>query len=133
MFLTIKTSRLVAIVIFSPFYYKMPILFLGFIVQRGEKLVRECSLNGAEYILIDERIYCANKNEFMNQTRAVDYCRQLNATLPLPLSLLEFEVFSNFSSPEKAWIGISDSSNSGIKENWRDIENNKPAYVKTSV
>ena len=69
----------------------------------------------------------------MNQTRAVEYCRELNATLPLPVSLAEFEVFSNFSSPEKAWIGLRDPSNSGIKENWKDVENNQPAYVKKKV
>ena len=69
----------------------------------------------------------------MNQTRAVEYCTKLNATLPLPVSLLEFEIFSNFSGPEKAWIGISDPSNSGKKENWKDDENRQPAYVKTRV
>ena len=69
----------------------------------------------------------------MNQTSAIKYCRDLNATLPLPISLLEFEVFSSFSGPEKAWIGISDPSNSGKRENWKDIENKQPAYVKTRV
>ena len=69
----------------------------------------------------------------MNQTRATEYCRERNATLPLPISLLEFEVFSNFSGPEKAWIGINDPSNSGKRENWKDVENKQPAYVKTRV
>ena len=73
------------------------------------------------------------KNEIMNQTRAIEYCRDLNATLPLPISLLEFEVFSNFSGPEKAWIGISDPSNSGKMENWKNVENNHPTYIKTRV
>ena len=95
--------------------------------------MKKCSLNGAKYILVDERIYCANKNELMNQTRAMNYCKELNATLPLPVSLLEFEVFSNFSSPDKAWIGISDTSNSGKEENWVDVENKQPAFVKKMV
>ena len=69
----------------------------------------------------------------MNQTTAMAYCEKLNATLPLPLSLLEFEVFSSFSKPNKTWIGISDSSNSGKKENWRDAKNKKPTYVKKRV
>ena len=69
----------------------------------------------------------------MNQTRAVEYCTKLNATLPLPVSLLEFEVFSSFSGPEKAWIGISDPSNSGKRENWKDVENRQPAFIKTRV
>ena len=95
--------------------------------------MRKCSLSVAKHILVDERIYCANKNEIMNQTRAVEYCTKLNATLPLPVSLLEFEGFSNFSGPEKAWIGISDPSNSGIRENWKDVENRQPVYVKSRV
>ena len=69
----------------------------------------------------------------MNQTSAMQHCKELNATLPLPVSLLEFEAFSNFSSPHKAWIGISDPSNSGKKKNWRDGQNKKPAYVKPWV
>ena len=80
---------------------------LGYITRQGQKFVRKCSLSSAKHILVDERIYCANKNEAMNQTKAVEYCTKLNATLPLPVNILEFEAFSNFSGPEKAWIGIS--------------------------
>ena len=69
----------------------------------------------------------------MNQTRAIQYCKEINATLPLPVSLLEFEAFSNFSSPKKAWLGISDPTNSGRKENWKDDQNNKSVYVKSRV
>ena len=69
----------------------------------------------------------------MNQARAIEYCKKRNATLPLPVSLLEFEALSNFASPDKAWIGISDSSKRGKKENWRDVENKQPAYVKQRV
>ena len=69
----------------------------------------------------------------MNQTKAKEYCKGLNATMPLPVSLLEFEVFSNFSSPDKAWLGISDPSNSGKKESWIDVQNKQPAYVKLKV
>ena len=108
-------------------------LILGFVVQRGRKLVRKCSLIGAEYMLVDERIYCANKNGKMNQTRAIEYCKELNATLPLPLSLLEFEVFSNFSGPDKTWIGLSDLSNSGKKENWINIHDKQTVFVKPRV
>ena len=69
----------------------------------------------------------------MNQIRAIQYCKELNATLPLPVSLLEFKAFSNFSSPHKAWTGVTDPFNSGRKMNWRDLENKKPAYVKQMV
>ena len=69
----------------------------------------------------------------MNQTRAIQHCKELNATLPLPVSLLEFEVFSNFSSPKKTWLGLSDPSNSGKKKNWRDVQNKNPTYVKQRV
>ena len=112
---------------------KQSTCILGFIIRQGEQFVKQCSLSGAKYLLVDERIYCANKNEIMNQTRAMQYCKDINATLPLPVGLLEFEAFSNFSSPHKAWIGISDPSNSGKKKNWRDGQNKKPAYVKPRV
>ena len=69
----------------------------------------------------------------MNQTRAIQHCKELNATLPLPVSLLEFEVFSNISNPKKAWLGLSDPSNSGKKKNWRDFQNTNPTYVKQRV
>ena len=95
--------------------------------------MRKCTLIGAKHVLVDERIYCINRNGNMNQTRAMQYCKDINATLPLPVSLLEFQAFSNFSRPHKAWIGISDPSNSGKKKNWRDGQNKKPAYVKPRV
>ena len=95
--------------------------------------VKKCSLNDAEQIVIDERIYCLAKYGNMNQTTAIDYCRQLNSTLPLPVSLHEFEVFSNFSSPNTTWIGISDPSRSGNKDSWRDVNNKQPAFVKSMV
>ena len=95
--------------------------------------MKKCSLRGTKHLLIDERIYCANINGVMNQTSAMQYCKDFNATLPLPVSLLEFEVFTNFSSPDKTWIGISDPSNSGKKENWKDVENKQPVYVKPKV
>ena len=84
-------------------------------------------------MLVDERIYCANKNGIMTQSKAIEYCEALNATLPLPLSLLEFEVLNNFFGPDKAWIGLSDPSNSGIKANWRAVRNNQPFYTKLRV
>ena len=95
--------------------------------------MKKCTLIGAEHVLVDERIYCVNRNGNMNQTRAIQYCKELNATLPLPISLLEFEVFSNFSSPKKAWLGLSDPSKSGKKKNWRDVQNKNPTYVKQRV
>ena len=107
-------------------------IILEFINQRRRKLVRECTLIDAEHVLVDERIYCVNKVGNMNQTRAGEYCKTLNATLPLPISLLEFEMFSNFSSPHKAWIGVSDPLNTGQKLSWIDIENRQPAYVKSN-
>ena len=64
---------------------------------------------------------------------AIKHCEKLDATLPSPLSLLEFEVFSNFSKPNKTWTSISDPLNSGKKENWRDVQNKLPAYVKERV
>ena len=95
--------------------------------------MRKCTLIGAKHVIIDERTYCFNRNGNMNQTRAMQYCKELNATLPLPVSLLEFETFSNFSGPDNAWMGIYDPSKSGKKKNWRDFANKRPAFVKLKV
>ena len=95
--------------------------------------MKKCSLIGAKHILVDERVYCMNKNGVMNQTSAAKYCNEHNATLPLPASLLEFEFLSNFSGPENAWMGINDPSKSGKKKNWRDFANKRPAFVKLKV
>ena len=116
----------------SRYWYSIVFLISEYLVQRGQKLVRKCTLIGAEHVLVDERIYCINRNGNMNQTRAMQYCKDINATLPLPVSLLEFEAFSNFSSPHKAWIGVSDPLNTGQKLSWIDIENRQPAYVKSN-
>ena len=105
-------------------------LFEEFFVQHGEKIWKNCTLIGAKHLVVDERIYCLKKNGKLNYPMALEYCRKLDATLPLPMSLLEFEAFSNFTSPYNTWIGINDPSNSGKKENWRDAQNNAPAYVK---
>ena len=106
---------------------------LEFITQQGQKLVKKCTLIDAEHMLVDEQIYCVNRIGKMNQTSAIEYCKELNATLPLPLSLLEFEVFSNFSGPDRTWIGISDSSSSGKRSYWRDFKNKKPVFIKERV
>ena len=107
--------------------------FPEFVFRQNRKLARKCTLIGAKHVLVDERLYCVNRFGNMNKTRAMHHCKELNATLPLPVSLLEFEAFTNFSNPHKAWIGISDASNSGRKENWRDVQNKKPVYVKRRV
>ena len=106
---------------------------LEFITQQGQKLVKKCTLIDAEHMLVDEQIYCVNRIGKMNQTSAIEYCKELNATLPLPVSLLEFETLSNFSNPHNAWIDLSDPFNTGKKMNWRDFENKQPDYVKPVV
>ena len=69
----------------------------------------------------------------MSYIQALNFCKKQRATLPLPLSLLEFEVFYNFSGPNKAWIGISDPLSGRKKQSWTEFINNQPVYIKLRV
>ena len=71
---------------------------------------------------------------FRVQYHAVDYCKSINAKLPLPKSKEEFDEFRRIMD-FYVWIGIMDTSVSGNKSNWRDLEGNliENAYVNLRV
>ena len=92
--------------------------------------MKKCSLTSAKHVVIDEQIYCIKNNGNMNYSKALNFCKKQKATLPLPSSLLEFEVFYNFSGTNKTWIGVSDPLRSRKKESWIEFLNNQPVYIK---
>ena len=67
-----------------------------------------------------------------SQVAAIDHCRKLNAGLPLPKSKSEAYVFAiktgkeaNIKDPGMgSWMGITDSTKSGNKAAWKDLEGN---------
>ena len=72
------------------------------------------------------------------QNEAMDFCKNINAKLPLPKSKAEFDEFvkiTGFSASSWAWIGIRDLTRGGVKANWKDAEGNPigNAYVNLRV
>ena len=114
-------------------FFKLLLETLGVKIQNDLNVLGKCSVGAGVQVVIDEQVYCLTQGGKMTLVKAIEYCMKLNATLPMPLSSLEFEAFSIFSSPLNTWLGISDVSNSGQKENWRDFQNSQPSYVKSRV
>ena len=59
-----------------------------------------------------------------SQDGAIDFCKKLNAGLPLPKSKGELTEFLKITGFFSVWIGLTDSTNSGNKASWKDLEGN---------
>ena len=59
-----------------------------------------------------------------SQDEAIDFCKKLNAGLPLPKSKGELTEFLKITGFFSVWIGLTDSTNSGNKASWKDLEGN---------
>ena len=60
----------------------------------------------------------------MNQDKAIGFCKLSNAGLPLPKSKGEVDEFLKITGCQNVWIGLTDSTQSGNKEAWKDLEGN---------
>ena len=62
-----------------------------------------------------------------HQNVAIDFCRKMNAGLPLPKNKKEVDLFLNITESEynvtktHFWIGLTDSTQSGDKTEWKDL------------
>ena len=72
---------------------------------------------------------------YKKQNEAMDYCKNINAKLPLPKSQGEFNEFNKITGGFTVWIGIRDLTRGGVKANWKDAEGNPigNAYVNSRV
>ena len=59
-----------------------------------------------------------------NQDEAIDWCKKINAGLPLPKSKGELTEFLKITKSDNVWIGLTDSTKSGKMAAWKDIEGN---------
>ena len=59
-----------------------------------------------------------------HQDEAINYCEKVNAGLPLPKSKGEVDEFLKITGSLSTWIGITDSTKSGKKAAWKDLEGN---------
>ena len=63
------------------------------------------------------------------QNAAINFCKKMNAGLPLPKSKGEVIEFLKITgggccTDKYTWIGLTDSTKSGYKSAWLDIEGN---------
>ena len=59
-----------------------------------------------------------------SQDAAIDFCKKLNAGLPLPKSKGETEKYLKITGSENVWIGLTDVTKSGNMAAWKDLEGN---------
>ena len=58
------------------------------------------------------------------QDVAIDFCKSMNAGLPLPKSKGEVDEYLKITGSQSVWIGLTDSTKSGNKAAWKDLEGN---------
>ena len=59
-----------------------------------------------------------------SQDGAIDFCKKLNAGLPLPKNRGEKLEYLKITIKDEVWIGLTDSTKSGNKAAWKDLEGN---------
>ena len=59
-----------------------------------------------------------------SQDEAINFCKKLNAGLPLPKSKGELTEFLKITGFHHVWIGLTDSTKSGNMAAWKDLEGN---------
>ena len=59
-----------------------------------------------------------------NQDEAIDWCKKMNAGLPLPKSKGELTEFLKITKSDTVWIGLTDSTKSGDMAAWKDLDGN---------
>ena len=93
----------------------------------GSKLgvVPQCTLTGKiRKFTYDGRTYCMVDHGRKSQDGAIDFCKKLNAGLPLPKSKGEAMEFLKITGSQTVWIGLTDSTQSGNMAAWKDLEGN---------
>ena len=58
------------------------------------------------------------------QNKAIQFCKKMNAGLPLPKSKGEVDEYLKITGSERVWIGITDSTQSGDMAAWKDLDGN---------
>ena len=87
-------------------------------------VVQQCTLTGSiKKIAYDGKTYCMVYHGRKSQDEAITFCKKLNAGLPLPKNKGEEDEFLKITGSHLAfWIGLTDSTQSGNKAAWKDLE-----------
>ena len=99
--------------------------------------VSNCTLTGifAQHVTFASgEKYCFERQGKMTHAQAIAHCKARNSKLPLPKNDVEVKTFVKLLRPVMTvWIDLSDPSKSSDKENWKDVEGNRPGFVKPRV
>ena len=88
-------------------------------------VVRKCTLTGSIEVLSYDGInYCMVNHGKKSQDAAIEFCKKMNAGLPLPKNKGEVDEYLKITGSKYVWIGITDSTQSGDKAAWKDLDGN---------
>ena len=59
-----------------------------------------------------------------NQDAAIEFCKKMNAGLPLPKSKGEAAEYLKITGSEHVWMGLTDVTKSGNMAAWKDLDGN---------
>ena len=99
----------------------------------GLGIVKKCTLTGfIKTIKVDGRLYCVVDHGNKNHPEAVEFCKNLNARLPLPRNKAEFDEFRKI-SPYQTHVDARNPKRSANKALWVDAEGKplgkRPVYL----
>ena len=96
-------------------------------------IVTQCTLIGTVKIIkVDGRSYCVVDHGYMEHREAFEYCKNLNARLPLPRNKQEADEFLKISL---SWTNVDarNPKKTANKADWVDAEDkplgNRPVYL----
>ena len=88
-------------------------------------VVQNCTLTGSiKTLTYDGITYCMVNHGKKSQNAAIEFCKKINAGLPLPKSKGEVDEFLKITGSGYVWIGITDSTQSGNMAAWKDLDGN---------
>ena len=95
-------------------------------------VVTKCTLTGTVKIIkVDGHSYCAVNHGNKELSEAVEFCKDLNARLPLPRNKAELDEFREI-SPSWTHVDARNLNKSPYKSEWVDAEDkplgNRPVY-----
>ena len=111
-----------------------PLYSLKFYLASGLGIVARCTLEGdVKNIKVDGRSYCVVDHGHKKHSEAVEFCKNLNARLPLPRNEAELDEFRKISS---FYVNVDarNPKKTSNKAEWVDAEDkplgNRPVYLK---
>ena len=88
-------------------------------------VVQNCTLTGSiKTLTYDGNTYCMVDHGKKSQYAAIEFCKKMNAGLPLPKSKGEATEYLKITGSEHVWMGLTDVTKSGDMAAWKDLDGN---------